>query len=48
MRAKCTVLFSNGYTKIFTGFWKYVIKAISDYCDENQTETVNATWEDVD
>ena len=47
MRAKCVVLFSNGYTKVFTGFWKYVIKAINDYCEDNKTSTVDATWEDM-
>lgn len=47
MRAKCIVLFSNGRTKVFTGFWKYVIHEIYIYCEDNKVETVSADWEDI-
>lgn len=48
MRAKCIVLFSDGRTKIFTGFWKYVIHEIYVYCENNRVETVSANWEDIE
>jgi len=38
------VLFNDGSIKIFTGFWKYVIKEVSHYCDQTGLVTVHARW----
>jgi len=45
MEVKCTVLFSNNRTHIFTGFWRNVIAAVCHYCEDNGIEAVDASWE---
>lgn len=43
--SKWTVTFNDGSTKEFTGFWKNILKDISDYCDEKGLETTDVIRE---
>ena len=44
MMTTCKVLFNNGSTMTFRGYWSAIIKAIDAYCDSTGLVTVSASW----
>ena len=40
----CKVLFNDGTTKSFYGWWKNVIFEIDAYCTKHNLETLTGEW----